>query len=70
MGNYHKIGHVCLCVCVSVCLSVSILASSTSLFSIEMSPMHGPLSKPIENGWNGMRGLTSRGQSSQQPVIH
>ena len=73
MGNYHEIGHVCLCVCMSICLSVceqsSAYSFSCRIFIRGQHVTHGPLWKSVENGWNWIKGLTSRGQSLWHPRL-
>ena len=72
MGNYHVIGHVCLsvCVCVCLCMCVSVCEHSgaysflSSTFILSQNVVTNPPWKPIKNGWNRMKGLTSKGQSS------
>ena len=54
---------VCVCVCVSVCSRSSTYSFLCSFFILRHYVAYCPLWKPIENGWNRVRGLTSRGQS-------
>ena len=52
MGNYHEIGHVCLCVCLSVSSLAPTVFKIASSYSTPMSPMDPSrnLSKMVEIG--------------------